>query len=142
MRRAARRGVDVRLLGSGPLTDHPVVRHAARRYFGRLLRNGVRIFEYQPRVLHAKSVICDGWVSIGSSNLDRWGFKWNLEANQEIEHLPFANRAAAVFEDDCRWSMELDRKEWMQRSMLDRFRENLAGMLDRRLERWRRPFGQ
>lgn len=142
LRRAARRGVDVRLLGSGPLTDHPVVRHAARRFFGRLLRNGVRIFEYQPRVLHAKSVICDDWVSIGSSNLDRWGFKWNLEANQEIEHSPFANRAAAVFEDDCRWSLELDRMEWTRRSTRDRLREYLAGMLDRILERWRRPLGQ
>ena len=139
LRRAVRRGVDVRLLGSGPLTDHPAVRHAARRFFGKLLHNGVRIFEYQPRVLHAKTVICDDWVSIGSSNLDRWGFKWNLEANQEIEHRPFANRAAAVFEDDCHDSLELDRKDWPRRSLLDRLLENMAGMLDRTLERWRRP---
>lgn len=139
LRRAVRRGVDVRLLGSGPLTDHPAVRHAARRFFAKFLRNGVRIFEYQPRVLHAKMVMCDDWVSIGSSNLDRWGFKWNLEANQEIEHRPFANRAAAVFEDDCRESLELDRKEWFRRSVLDRGREYLAGLFDRALERWRRP---
>ena len=141
LRRAARRGVDVRLLGSGPLTDHPAVRHAARRFFGKLLRNGVRIFEYQPRVLHAKSVICDDWVSIGSSNLDRWGFKWNLEANQEIEHRPFANRAMAVFENDCRESLELDRKNWARRPHLDQLRESMAGMLDRTLDRWRRPAG-
>ena len=142
LRRAARRGADVRLLGSGPLTDHPAVRHAARRFFGKLLRNGVRIFEYQPRVLHAKTVICDDWVSIGSSNLDRWGFKWNLEGNQEIEHRPFANQAAAVFEDDCRQSLELDRREWLRRPALDRARENLAGLLDRTLERCRRPLGE
>ena len=85
LRRAVRRGVDVRLFVPGPLTDHPWVRHAARRFYGKLLRNGVRIFEFLPRVLHAKMVLCDDWVSIGSSNLDRWGFKWNLEANQEIE---------------------------------------------------------
>jgi len=139
LRRAARRGVDVRLLGSGPLTDHPAVRHAARRFFAKLLRNGVRIFEYQPRVLHAKSVICDDWVSIGSSNLDRWGFKWNLEANQEIEHRSFANRAAAVFEQDCSDSLELARHQWSRRSPLDRLREKLAGALDRALERLRRP---
>jgi phosphatidylserine/phosphatidylglycerophosphate/cardiolipin synthase-like enzyme len=141
LRRAVRRGVDVRVLGSGPRTDHPTVRHAARRFFGKLLRNGVRIFEYQPRVLHAKTVICDDWVSIGSSNLDRWGFKWNLEANQEIEHRPFANRAAAVFEADCGESLELDRREWLRRPALDRARENLAGLLDRTLERCRRPLG-
>lgn len=141
LRLAARRGVDVRLIGSGPLTDHTAVRHAARRFFGKLLRNGVRVFEYQPRVLHAKTVICDDWVSIGSSNLDRWGFKWNLEANQEIEHRAFANRAAAMFEADCGESLELDRREWLRRPALDRARENLAGLLDRTLERCRRPLG-
>lgn len=139
LRLAARRGVDVRLLGPGPRTDHPAVRHAARRYYGKLLRNGVRIFEYQPRVLHAKTVICDDWVSIGSSNLDRWGFKWNLEANQEVEHRPFANRAAAIFEEDCRESLELDRRNWARRPRLDRLLEDLAGLLDRTLDRWRRP---
>lgn len=142
IRRAARRGVDVRLIGSGPRTDHATVRHAARRFFGKLLSNGVRIFEYQPRVLHAKSVICDDWVSIGSSNLDRWGFKWNLEANQEVEHRPFANHAAAVFEDDCRESLELDSRDWRHRPALDRAREILAGLLDRTLERCRRPLGE
>ncbi len=141
LRRAARRGVDVRLLGSGPLTDHAAVRHAARRFFGKLLSNGIRIFEYQPRVLHAKTVICDDWVSIGSSNLDRWGFKWNLEANQEIEHRPFANRAAAMFEEDCREALELDRRGWPRRSRMDRLLERLSGRLDDHVERWRRPPG-
>ena len=95
LRGAARRGVDVRLLVPGPLTDHPWVRHAARRFYGKLLRNGVRIFEFQTRVLHGKMTICDDWVSVGSSNLDRWSFKWNLEANQEIDNAAFAHSAAA-----------------------------------------------
>jgi len=94
LRRAARRGVDVRLIVPGPKTDHPWVRQAARRFYGKMLRNGVRIFEYQPRVLHAKMIVCDDWMSIGSSNLDRWGFKWNLEANQEIENAACADSAA------------------------------------------------
>src|SRR5882762_8778776 len=80
LRRAARRGVDVRLIVPGPKTDHPWVRQAARRFYGKMLRNGVKIFEYQPRMLHAKMILCDDWVSIGSSNLDRWSFRWNLEA--------------------------------------------------------------
>src|SRR6185437_5085184 len=50
------------------------LRHAARRYYGKMLRNGVNIFEYQPRMLHAKMIVADDWVSIGSSNLDRWSF--------------------------------------------------------------------
>jgi phosphatidylserine/phosphatidylglycerophosphate/cardiolipin synthase-like enzyme len=139
LRRAARRGVDVRLVVPGPLTDHPWVRHAARRFYGKLLRNGVRIFEYQPRVLHGKMSICDDWVSVGSSNLDRWSFKWNLEANQEIDNAAFAEVAAAVFETDCGQSIELDRRRWPRRAWVDRLQERLAGTLDRWLDRWRRP---
>jgi cardiolipin synthase A/B len=139
LRRAARRGVDVRLVVPGPLTDHPWVRQAARRFYGKLLRNGVRIFEFQPRVLHAKMTICDNWVSVGSSNLDRWSFKWNLEANQEIDNTAFAGAAAAVFEKDCIQSVQLDRRRWPQRAWVDRLQEWLAGLLDRWLDRWRRP---
>jgi phosphatidylserine/phosphatidylglycerophosphate/cardiolipin synthase-like enzyme len=139
LRRAARRGVDVRLVVPGPLTDHPWVRHAARRFYGKLLRNGVRIFEFQPRVLHGKMSVCDDWVSVGSSNLDRWSFKWNLEANQEIASARFSDIAAAVFEKDCGQSLELDRRRWRSRAWVDRLQERLAGTLDRWLDRWRRP---
>src|SRR6202007_2551138 len=100
LRRAARRGVDVRLLMPSARTDHPWVRHAARRFYGKMLRNGVRIFEYQPRVLHAKMIVCDDWLSIGSSNLDRWSFKWNLEANQEVADARVADAAAALYSAD------------------------------------------
>ncbi len=139
LRRAARRGVDVRLVVPGALTDHPWVRHAARRFYGKLLRNGVRIFEYQPQVLHGKMSICDDWVSLGSSNLDRWSFKWNLEANQEIDDAAFSDVAAAVFEKDCAESLQLDRRRWPRRAWVDRLQERLAGRLDRWLDRWRRP---
>ena len=139
LRRAARRGVDVRLLVPGPLTDHPWVRQAARRFYGKMLRNGVRISEYQPRMLHAKMIICDDWVSIGSANLDRWSFKWNLEANQEVQNAGFAAGAAAVFEGDCAQSEALNRRAWPQRAWLGRLQERIAGVLDRMVDRWRRP---
>jgi len=139
LRRAARRGVDVRLLVPGPKTDHPWVRHAARRFYGKMLRNGVRIFEYQPRVLHGKMVLCDDWLSVGSSNLDRWSFRWNLEANQEIESAALAGQAATIFAADCGESLELNRHRWRRRALLDRLRESIAGALDRLLDRWRRP---
>jgi phosphatidylserine/phosphatidylglycerophosphate/cardiolipin synthase-like enzyme len=139
LRRTARRGVDVRLLVPGPRTDHPWVRDAARRFYGKLLRSRVRIFEYQPRVLHGKMTICDDWVSVGSSNLDRWSFKWNLEANQEIVDATFADDAAEVFENDCRQSEELSPRRWPRRAWLHRVRERIAGALDRWLDKWRRP---
>ncbi len=96
LRRAARRGVDVRLLVPGPLTDAPAARGVARLFYARLLSNGVVIYEYQPRFLHSKLVLCDDWASIGSSNLDRWGLLWNLEANQEIDSAVFAAQVEAM----------------------------------------------
>ncbi|HYM43307.1 MAG TPA: phospholipase D-like domain-containing protein [Steroidobacteraceae bacterium] len=139
LRRAARRGVDVRLLMPSARTDHPWVRQAARRFYGRMLRAGVRIFEYQPRVLHAKMILCDDWVSLGSSNLDRWSFKWNLEANQEVADARFADAVATLFRGDFAVSALLSRRSWPQRAWLDRLREHIAGVLDRWLDGWRRP---
>jgi cardiolipin synthase A/B len=139
LRRAARRGVDVRLLLPGARTDHPWVRQAARRFYGKLLRNGVQIFEYQPHMLHAKMILCDDWVSVGSSNPDRWSLRWNLEANQEVADTRFAAAAAALFERDFDVSRAISRRYWRQRAWLDRLRESIAGALDRQLDRWRRP---
>ncbi|HLF24524.1 MAG TPA: phospholipase D-like domain-containing protein, partial [Burkholderiales bacterium] len=134
LKRAARRGVDVRLLLPGPHTDHPAVRHAGHRYYGRLLRNRVRIFEYQPRFLHAKTSLCDDWASIGSSNHDRWNLRWNLEANQEVSDPIFAQAVAAMFEDDFRASREITYEEWRRRPWLARLRENWWGRVDLWLE--------
>jgi phosphatidylserine/phosphatidylglycerophosphate/cardiolipin synthase-like enzyme len=110
LRRAARRGNDVRLLLPGPLTDAPEARSVARLFYARLLANGVVIYEYQPRFLHAKLVLCDDWASIGSSNLDRWGVMWNLEANQEIDSPAFAQKAEAVFSQAFEYSVILRRE--------------------------------
>jgi phosphatidylserine/phosphatidylglycerophosphate/cardiolipin synthase-like enzyme len=139
LRRAARRGVDVRLLMPSARTDHPWVRQAARRFYGKMLRSGVQIFEYQPRVLHAKMIVCDDWLSIGSSNLDRWSFKWNLEANQEVADSRVADAAAALFSADLGLSSAISRRYWPERAWLDRLRERIAGALDRWLEGWRNP---
>jgi cardiolipin synthase A/B len=138
LRRAARRGVDVRLLVPGVRTDHPWVRQAARRFYGKMLHSGVRIFEYQPRMLHAKMSLCDAWVSVGSSNLDRWSFRWNLEANQEIADRQVSDAAAALFAADFSASEELSRRRWRERAWIDRLQERIAGAIDRWLDR-RRP---
>jgi cardiolipin synthase len=77
---AARRGVDVRLLVPGPATDVPLARLAARGAYGGLLAHGVRIFEYQGAMLHAKALVVDGHASlVGSSNLDFRSFWFNAE---------------------------------------------------------------
>lgn len=115
LRRAARRGVDVRLLLPGPVTDHPAARHAGRYLYRRLLESGVRIFEYQPRFLHQKAVLCDHWVSLGSANLDRWNLRWNLEANQEVADAAFARATQEMFERDFRDAIEVRLDAWQRR---------------------------
>ena len=134
LKQAAQRGVDVRLLLPGPYTDHPAVRHAGRRFYAGLLRAGVRIFEYQPRFLHAKTVLCDNWASIGSSNLDRWNLRWNLEANQEVDDAMFAAAAREMFEVDFQNSVECLYQDWRRRPWHARLREHLWGRVDMWLE--------
>ena len=120
LKRAARSGVDVRLLLPGPITDHPGVRYISHRLYGRLIKNGVRIFEYQPRFLHAKSALCDNWVAIGSSNFDRWNLRWNLEANQEINDPNVARQLEDIFEQDFSDSIEYTYRRWNQTSWYKR----------------------
>ena len=134
LRHAARRGVDVRVLVPGPISDHPWVSHASRGYYSRLLRHGVRIFEYRPRFLHAKVQLCDGWSSIGSSNLDRWNQHWNLDANQEVEDERFAREVAVQFEKDFVYSQEILFRDWRVRPWTRRALEWSCGRIVRLLE--------
>ncbi len=134
LKRAARQGAEVRLLLPGPHTDHPAIRHAGRRFYSSLLRHGVRIFEYQPRFLHAKTLLCDEWVSIGSSNFDRWNLRWNLEANQEVNNTRFAGDVQRMLEADFADSHEIDRERWRRRPWRVRLREQLWGRIDQWLE--------
>lgn len=135
LRHAVQRGVDVRLLLPGPFTDHPAVRHAGRRYYLRLLRHGVRIFEYRPRFLHQKAILCDDWVSIGSANLDRWNLRWNLEANQEVNDPQFAQAVHAMLANDFRDGVECRYETWRLRPWTSRLPEWLWGRVDLLLER-------
>lgn len=142
LKKAARRGVDVRLVVPGPMIDHPSVRYAGQRYYYSLLRAGVRIFEYQPRFLHAKVLLCDDWVSLGSSNVDRWNLRWNLEANQEVEDSRFAARIEELFETDLAASEECQLETWQMRPRYRRILEWFWGKVDGWIERvtirWRR----
>lgn len=130
LQRAARAGVDVRLLLPGPITDHPGARYASHRYYGRLLKSGIHIYEYGARFFHAKTVLCDNWVSIGSCNFDRWNLQWNLEANQEIDDPQLAATVAALFGNDFAHSLEYTAGEWQQRSWHLRALEWFWGRVD------------
>ncbi|MGD8742993.1 MAG: phospholipase D-like domain-containing protein [Granulosicoccaceae bacterium] len=127
LKRAARRGVDVRLLLPGSYTDHPAVRHVGHRYYARLMRAGIRIFEYTPRTLHSKALLCDDMSSIGSSNFDQWTSFWNLEANLAVVDASFAGALANMFEVDFADSREIDLQVWLARPWWKRMREYFWG---------------
>ena len=120
--KAAAKGVDVRILIPGEITDNLMARCLAQHYYSTLLRKGVRIYEYQPRFMHAKLVLCDDWVSVGSCNVDRWNFLWNLDANQEIDDPGFSTQIIKIFEQDFSDSKEILLDTWRNRSFISRMR--------------------
>jgi phosphatidylserine/phosphatidylglycerophosphate/cardiolipin synthase-like enzyme len=128
---AARCGVDTRILVPGVHTDHPAFRQASRRYYARLLLHGVRIFEYQPRFIHAKIALCDDWASIGSTNFDRWNLRWNLDANQEVADINFATQLVTMLDSDFAQSIELRQQDWLHRPWHQRCMEWVTGWLER-----------
>ena len=98
--KAARRGVDVRVIAPYD-TDHPYVRWASWAMYGRLIRNGVRIYEWQGPILHSKTAVIDGtWSSVGSHNLDHRSLKYNLELNISVYDAAFGAVMEAAFEAD------------------------------------------
>jgi cardiolipin synthase len=126
---AARRGVDVRLLLPGR-TDVPIVRHAGHGYFGDLLARGVRVFEYQAAVLHAKSLVADGYLAVvGSTNLDFRSFLFNAECNLVVLDDPFAARLEAAFAEDLEHAAEVTLPAWRRRTLLHRTGDRLARLL-------------
>ncbi len=125
--KAARRGIDVRIMLPGPVTDLNSARYMARRYYAKLLRNGVRIYEYQNRFLHAKYSIVDHWVSNGSSNLDLWNIVWNLDANQEMFDTNIAAMHEKMFIHDMKNSQCFTYIEWKKRSWWTRVWECFWG---------------
>ncbi|SDH75114.1 Phosphatidylserine/phosphatidylglycerophosphate/cardiolipin synthase [Pseudomonas flavescens] len=131
LRKAAARGVDVRLLLSGRHTDNPAVRFAGQRYYPRLLKAGVRIFEFRPRFLHLKMVLVDDWASVGSCNFDHWNLRFNLDANVETLDADFTRAVQLSFASDFPQSREVDLQMWQARPLWTRLRQRLWGWLDR-----------
>ncbi len=131
---AARRGVDVRLLTAGPRTDVHTVRFAGRALYERLLKAGVRIYEWQPTALHAKTFVADGrWSTIGSMNFDNRSLALNDETTLMILDDEIGKRMQRLFNDDLRDSEEITLDRFRQRSWLERPLEVGANILTRLL---------
>ena len=113
--RAAQRGVDVTIITAGRAdsTLDRLVRKASQAHFGRALRGGVKIHEYGPALLHAKTMVVDGqWVSIGSANLDNRSFALNNELNLAFLDRDLAATLTRVFREDLAFTRPVTLDEW------------------------------
>jgi cardiolipin synthase A/B len=121
--RAAQRGVDVRVLLPAE-TDVEIVRHASRATWSRLLRHGVRIYEYEGRILHAKSAVIDGrWSTVGTFNLDYLSLRWLLEVNLCVLDEEFGSTMQRSFLRDLEQSREVDPRAHRFRPLGERLLE-------------------
>jgi cardiolipin synthase len=122
----AREGVDVRLLLPNHLTDARIVRWAGQAYFQSLLEAGVRIFEYQPTMMHGKVLVVDGvWSVLGSANMDIRSKELNQEGVIGILDDGFGREVRETFLADLQRAKEITREEWSRRGWLARCNERL-----------------
>ena len=121
---AVERGVDVRVIVPGPHIDIPIVRMASRHHYGELLDGGVKMYEYQPTMIHNKVMVVDGiWTTIGSINFVNRSMKKNAEANVAIYDRGFAEIVEKSILADLEKSQLFTKQMWKKRGFLARMGE-------------------
>ena len=129
---AVKRGVDVRVLmpaTSG--SDNPIVQHAGHRNFEKLLKCGVRLFEYPHTLLHQKIMTVDGvWSAVGSSNFDDRSFETNDEISLSIADKALAERLDSVFAKYVQRAEEIQLQAWQRRGWGHKLKDNAFYLLN------------
>lgn len=132
LEQAARHGVEVKLVFPS-LSDAGLVFHAGRSFYSELLDAGVKIYQLQESVLHAKTAVIDGaWSTVGSANLDIRSFVHNTEINVIVLGEDFGGMMESAFREDLNNSVEITKQEWEQRPLSEHLKEWAA----RSLEYW------
>ena len=130
--RTAKRGVAITVIVPGTHTDQRWVRLASRRLYGSLLRSGVRIFEYEGGMTHAKAIVVDGlWSVIGTTNFDNRSFEHNDEVNVVVRDKAVAARLVADFQVDIAASREVLADVWGARPLWEKLVGTVAWILER-----------
>jgi cardiolipin synthase len=127
---AAARGVDVRVLVGGASTDVRIARVAGQARYEALLSAGVRIYEYLPSTLHAKTFVVDGcWTAVGTMNFDNRSLALNDEVTLAVLDPAFGRHLDAVFLDDLRHAQAIDLATFRRRGPLVRAAEWGANLI-------------
>ena len=130
--RAVKRGVDVRVLMPSPHgTDNPLVQHASHRNFEKLLRCGVRLFEYPHTLLHQKALTVDGkWCAVGSTNFDDRSFDTNDEITLGLLDAKLARELDSIFERYVARAEEVHLDDWSKRGLRHRLLDNAVYLVN------------
>ena len=131
---AAKRGVDVRVLTASEKTDVRVTWYAGRSRYEALLSGGVRVYEYQPSMMHAKTMVADGiWGTIGSMNFDNRSLAFNDETNLVVWDRDFGAVMDSTYHNDLRHAREIKLSEFTDRPWTARLVELGASVFSRLL---------
>lgn len=131
---AVARGVDVRVLTVSDKTDVKTTWYAGRYRYEELLSHGVRIYEFQPTMLHSKTIVADGvWSSVGSMNFDNRSLAFNDESNLVVLDSTFGAQMDSIFFDDLRYAREIKLEEFRKRSFWSKALELGATLVSRLL---------
>lgn len=134
LKRAAARGVDVRILTVSSKTDVKTTWYAGRHWYEDLLAAGIRIYEYQPTMIHSKTIVVDGlWSSVGSMNFDNRSLAFNNESNLVVLDQGFGAAMDSTFMNDLQHSKEIKLDEFRKRSPWEHLLEIVAVTLSRLL---------
>ena len=121
---AVERGVRVRIVTDGDITDAMPVKDASREGYQALLDAGIEIYEYEPTMMHVKAMIVDGvWSVIGSANFDNRSFELNDELTLAVHDHDLAQALTRDFEADIQKSIRLDAASWHKRPLWQKLRE-------------------
>jgi cardiolipin synthase len=134
LKAAAKRGVDVRVLTVNEKTDVKTTWYAGRYRYEELMGSGVRIYEYQPTMIHSKTMIVDGiWGTIGSMNFDNRSMAFNNESNLVFLDALVGKEMNATFMADLAHAREIKLDEFRQRGRWSRLLEGVSATLQRLL---------
>ena len=133
LERAAQRGVDLRILLPSQ-ADVTSINYAGKAYYKRLLKAGVKIYNYQDAVLHSKTAVFDGaWSIAGSTNLDFQSLRRNEESNVGILDMDFGKKMTQAFQEDLRHSVRIDAETWNNRPFHQKLLEKFFSLIMRKL---------
>jgi cardiolipin synthase len=132
--RAVARGVDVRILTNGRYGNHQVTRWAGHVSYTPLLRNSIRLYEYDATVLHAKVITIDNnWSLLGSVNIDNRSLALNDEIAISFKDADITQLLDMHFEDDLKHSTEIKLQYWLERGYHKKALMYFSGLFRRQL---------